>query len=339
MRGASAGQPGEVQFVEFPEPELGEGEVILSPLACGICSTDVKQVQKGSREVNYALGHELAGEIVEADPESGWTPGQWVIAAPYLPCGGCYYCLAGQPTLCTHLYKTALTPGGLAERVHVPRDLVQRGLFLIPEGLSPVAASLAEPCGCVIQGLEACRLRAGNSVLVVGDGPMGLISAAIARAWGAYPVIVAGMLPHRLEAARQHFADAIINICDEELVPAVRRITAGRGADAVMVTVSSGEALVSGVEAVRPGGVVNAFAGVPEGTIIPLDVRRLHYQQFHLTGSSGTAPVHMAKALRVLASGQVQIDLLITARFPFEAVGEAVAYAAERKGLKAVVVF
>ncbi len=339
MRGAAAGRPGEVQIVEFPEPELGPGEVILSPLVCGICSTDVKQVQKGSQEVTYALGHELAGEVLQADPESNWEPGQRVIAAPYLPCGGCYYCLAGQPTLCNHLYETSLSPGGLAERVHVPRALAQRGLFLIPKGLSPAAASLAEPCGCVIQGLDACQLQAGESVLVVGDGPMGLISAALSRAWGAHPVMVSGMLPHRLEAARQHFADEVIDMRDEALLPAVHRMTGGCGADVVMVTVSSGEALASAIEAVRPGGKINAFAGVSEGTSIPLDVRKLHYQQYHLTGSSGTAPVHMARALRLLASGRLNLDPLITARFPFEAAGEAVAYMAERKGLKAVVVF
>lgn len=339
MRAATAGPPGTVKIVDFPEPDLGEGEIVLAPLACGICTTDVKLVQKGSLETKYALGHELAGEIRVTAPGSGWEVGQRVVAAPYLPCGACYYCLVGQPTLCTRLFDASFFPGGLAERVHAPRDLVQRGLFLIPQGLSPEAASLAEPFGCAIQGLEACRLRPGNSLLVVGDGPMGLITAAIARAWGAGPVILAGMLEHRLETARRCYADEVIDIASEPLALSVQKFTADRGADIVIVAVSSSDALASGIDAVRPGGVVNAFAGVSNGVTIPLDIRKLHYQQFSLTGSFGVAPAHIARALHLLASGRVNIEPLITARFPFDAVGEAVAYAADRKGLKAVVVF
>lgn len=339
MRGASAGNPGEVRIVDFPEPELGKGEIILSPLACGICTTDVKFVMKGTNETGYALGHELAGVITEASPSSGWTVGQKVVVAPYLPCGACYYCLHDQPGLCTHLYDSVLIPGALAERVRIPRDLARRGCFEIPEGLDPVTASLSEPFGCVIQGFEACRIAPGDSLLVVGDGPMGLISAAAARAWGAYPVIVAGMMDHRLETARRYYADHVIDITRQDLASITRSLTGGRGADIVMVAVSSGEALESGIQCVRPGGVVNSFAGVPEGTTISLDVRKLHYQQFYLTGSSGVAPTHLRQALHLLASHRVETGPLITARYSFDAVGDAVAYAAGRVGLKAVIVF
>lgn len=339
MRGASAGSPGEVEIIEFPEPELGDGEVILSPLACGICTTDVKFVMKGSTGTRYALGHELAGVITEASPSSGWTTGKKVIAAPYLPCGACYYCLHNQPTLCTDLYESSPIPGALAERVKIPRDLAQRGLFEIPDSLDPVTASLSEPLGCVIQGLEACRFTQGSSLLVVGDGPMGIITAAAARAWGAYPVIVAGMMEHRLEIASRHYADFVIDITREDLAAKVKSLTGGRGADVVMVAVSSGEALEAGIQCVRPGGAVNSFAGVPDGTIINLDVRKLHYKQYFLTGSSGVAPVHLRQALDLLSSCRIEIDPLITARFSFDATAEAVAYAAGRVGLKAVVIF
>ncbi len=339
MKAVRAGKPGKVEIADFPDPILQEGEVILAPLACGVCSTDIKLVRKGADNTGYALGHELAGVVVETSPQSGWKVGQRVVAAPYLPCGICYYCLHHQPTLCTNLYDVSFLPGGLAERVRAPRDLTRRGLLEIPSGLSPEVAALAEPVGCTVKGIEDSGLRPGDSVLVIGDGPMGMMSAAVARAYGAYPVMVAGMLPHRLAVAEQYYADVVVNVTHEELRPIVDRNTAGRGVDVVMVAVSSAEALASGMACVRPGGMVNAFAGVPKGTTVDLDMRTLHYQQIHLTGSFGTTPEYMAKALNLFVSDRVPIAPLVTGRFQFDAVVDAIAYAAEREGLKAVVLF
>ncbi len=168
---------------------------------------------------------------------------------------------------------------------------------------------------------------------------MGLMAATVARAYGAFPVIVAGMTPNRLDAARQSFADIVIDVTKVDLESEVKKHTAGRGADVVISVVSAGETLMTGIQCVRPGGVVNAFAGVPDGTTIPLDVRQLHYKQIFLTGSFGTSPDHMVKALQLLAYQKVSGSAIVTACFPFSKVQEAVDYAAERHGLKAVVTF
>jgi L-iditol 2-dehydrogenase len=339
MRAAVAGLPGQVQIVEFPEPKLAPGELILAPLACGICSTDVKLVQRGAEEANYALGHELAGRVVAASQESRWSVGQRVVAVPYLPCGECFYCRHAQPTLCGRLFDTAFLPGALAEEIWVPSRISECGLFSIPDDLPDEIAALAEPVGCVVKGIQDANLQPGDTVLVVGDGPMGLFCATVARAYGAARVLVAGLTPSRLACAGEYYADQIIDLNQEELVGTVQDATEGRGADVVMVAVSDGEALLNGIKAVRPGGTVNAFAGVSNGVQIPLDVRKLHYQQFFLTGSFGLGPEHMAKALQLLGSGRIDVAPLITARFPFESVAEAVAYAADRTGLKPVVIF
>lgn len=339
MRGYVAGNPGKVQVVDFPEPQAEAGDVILAPAACGICSTDVKQVSKGSTDHRYALGHEVVGKIQAASPDSRWKVGQRVAAVPYLPCGACYYCRHDQPTLCTNLFEITLQPGGLVERIRVPKELAQRGLFPIPDDLPDDLAVLAEPLGCIVKGIEDSGVKPGDSVLIIGDGPMGLMGAAVARAYAAYPVMVAGMLTHRLAVAGEHFADRVIDVSREDLHEVVRAQTGGRGADVVLATVSSGEALAIAIEAVRPGGVVNAFAGVSEGTGINLDVRKLHYQQYHLTGSFGVGPVHMAKALHLLHSRRLDGRPLVTARFPFEETPDAVAYSANRTGLKAIVQF
>jgi L-iditol 2-dehydrogenase len=340
MKAIAAGPPGEVEWIELDEPAIGPGELLLRPLACGVCTTDVKLVRAGYKGgPRYALGHELVGEVVAAGEGAKWRVGDRVAAAPYLPCDVCYHCLHGQPTLCSHLFENGLNPGGLAERVRIPRPLAERGLFPLPEGLPVEVAALAEPIGCCIQAVEACAVTAGDAVLIVGDGPMGLMNAAVARAYGARPLFVAGMTPHRLAIAQEHYADAVVNVGDEDLRQRVAALTGGRGADVVIAAVSSAPAVESGLAALRRGGVLNVFAGVPEGTTVTLDLRQVHYGQIHITGSFGVAPVHVAQALRLLANGQVDVTALTTALFPFERTPEAVAHAADQVGLKAVVVF
>jgi L-iditol 2-dehydrogenase len=338
VKGASASQPGQIIITDFELPALREGDLILRTLACGICATDVKLVQKGSKETTYALGHELAGRVVDVGKGSSWKVGQRVIAAPYLPCGECYACRHDQPTLCANLFETSIQPGGLSEQVYIPAALAQRGMFAIPDSMPDEIAALAEPLGCVIKGLDDAHLHSGDTLLVIGDGPMGLLAAGAGKHMGALHVMVAGMTEHRLNSAR-YFADTTIDVSREDLRNGVDAHTQERGADVVIVAVSSGEALATGIAMVRAGGWVNAFAGVPEGTEIALDVRKLHYQQYHLTGSFGTAPEHMKKALDMLAAQKVDFSPIISAHYPFERVVDAVEHVEKRIGLKAMVTF
>lgn len=339
MKAAAASQPGLVIIADFPEPVAGEGDVIVETLACGICATDVKLVQKGASEIKYALGHEMTGRIVHAPKEGQWKVGQHVVVAPYLPCGECYYCQHGQAALCTRLYEIFPLPGGLSERILVPAELARRGLFLVPPGMSDELAALAEPLGCVLMGLEASHLKAGDTLLVIGDGPMGQLTAAAGKALGTGLVIVAGMTDHRLACAQKYYADVVVDVTREDLKAVVGGRTSKRGADVVQVAVSSGEALTTGLDNVRPGGTVNSFAGVPDGTKIELDVRKVHYQQFYLTGSSGTTPEYMAKALAMLGSSKVDFSKVISASYLFPQVGEAVLYVERQLGLKSMVLF
>jgi L-iditol 2-dehydrogenase len=339
VKAAAASQPGQVIIADFPEPQAGEGDVVVETLACGVCATDVKLVQKGAKELKYALGHEMVGRIAQAPKGGRWMVGQRVVVAPYLPCGQCYYCQHNQAALCTRLYEIFPLPGGLSERILVPAEMARRGLFPVPKEMSDALAALAEPLGCVLLGLEASHLKAGDSLLVIGDGPMGQLTAAAGKALGAAPVIVAGMTGHRLACAKQYFADVAVDVTREDLKAIVSSHTGTRRADVVLVAVSSGEALSTGLANVRAGGTVNFFAGVPDGTKIELDIRKVHYQQFYLTGSSGTTPEYMTKALAMLHSSRVDFSKVITASYPFAQTGEAVAYVERQLGLKSMVLF
>ena len=265
--------------------------------------------------------------------------GRRVVAAPYVPCGACHFCLHRQPTLCQHLFDQGLDPGGLAERVRIPRPMAERGLFPVPEALPSDIAALAEPAACCVQAAEACGISAGDTVLVVGDGPMGLMNAAVARAYGALQIIIAGLTPSRLELAAAHYADVVVNVEHKDLAQKVRSLTDGRGADVVLVAVPTAEAALSGLSALRRGGAFNAFAGTAEGTTIPLDLRRLHYDEWRITGSFGAAPQHLQRSLDLLSSGQIDVGPLITGRFPFAEAPAAVEHMARQVGMKAVVMF
>jgi L-iditol 2-dehydrogenase len=339
VKAAAASKPGEVIITDFPDLQASKGELIVETLVCGVCATDVKLVRKGANKIQYAIGHEMVGRIIHVPDDSPWKVGQHVVVAPYLPCGHCYYCQHGQGVLCPHLFEIFPTPGGMSEKILVPVELARRGLFLVPNGMKDEVAALSEPLGCVVTGLEASQMKAGDSLLVIGDGPMGQLAAAAGKALGAGPVIVAGMTDHRLFCAQEYFADKVVDITCEDLHAIVNSLTGERGADVVMVAVSSAEALVTGLSNVRSGGTVNSFAGVPDGTKIELDVRKVHYQQFFLTGSSGTTPEQMAKALELLATSRVDFSKVITARYPFAQVGDAVDYAERQLGLKSMVVF
>ncbi|HWQ46449.1 MAG TPA: alcohol dehydrogenase catalytic domain-containing protein [Longilinea sp.] len=339
MRAAVPGKPGQVEIINFPEPTLSKGDILIAPRACGICATDVKFVKAGAEEPKYALGHEVAGVVIKTTPEATWKVGQQVVVAPYLPCGACYYCQHGQPALCKDLYKVSLQPGGIAEEVLVPKRLAEEGTFIVPQSIDMELASLAEPMGCAIKGIEDSLVKKGDTILVIGDGPMGLLSMAAGRAFGASKIIAAGMTPHRLDVAEKYYADVVINVENEDLNKRVLESTGSIGADVVIVAVSSLDAFNTGAACVRAGGVVNMFAGVPDGSIVNLDLRKLHYKQYYLTGSSGTAPSHMQKALDLMSSRKVDLAPIISARFTFEQTFAAVEYVRERIGLKSVVYF
>lgn len=350
MKAATTGNPGQVEWIELEEPSPGPGELLLRPVACGVCSTDVKQVRTGYQGgPRYALGHELVGEVVAVGEGAVWQVGDRVIALPYVPCGACYFCQHEDWTLCSNLFENSLSPGGLSEFVRVPAFLAENGTLALPEGLAPEIAALTEPAGCAVQGVKACRVSPGDSVLVIGDGPMGLLCAAVSRAMGASLVMVSGLTPHRLEVARDHYADAVIRADQEReawldsiaaLVRTVRQGGTGKqpgGADVVIVAVSSAEAVEAGLSALRPGGVINAFAGVPRGATLALDLHQLHYQQWQITGSFGVAPPYAQLALDLLSDGRLNGVPLVTATFSFEETPEAIRYASQQLGLKAVV--
>jgi len=338
MKAARYLGPREIRVEDIPVPKIGAGEVLLRVRACGLCATDVKTYARGHPFISpgSVLGHEVSGIVARVGAEvNGWKEGDRVVAAPYVPCGECRNCSRGHYTLCSNLHLSALQPGGLSEFVRVPAPTVREGLLRIPEVLTFEEAALSEPLGCVYHGFEAMSMRPGASVLIVGDGPMGLMQAMVARACGCSPVVLSGMIPQRMAIA-EGVADFVVDARNQNLGAVLDRLTGSSEMDAVVVSVGTPSAVESALAHLGVGGVLNVFAGMPSGTSIRLDIHALHYKEQRVLGTFGLAPRHFRRALEALGSRDVDVRSIITRRIPLDKVQEALEGALRYEGVKTV---
>lgn len=332
-------EPGKAEIEEITPPTPLPGEVLIRVRACGVCATDIKTIRRGHPKIKpgSVIGHEISGVITAINQVEGWKLGDRVAAAPYAPCGECDACKRGQFTLCDHLMDQGFNPGGFAEYVVLQPRIVKKGLFAIPDCLSLEHAALAEPLGCCLHGLEALNLCPDDRLLILGDGPMGLLQAEAARAMGVRQIVLTGMIPERLQRAAQ-VADVVVDASKENTADRIQQIYPG-GADKVMVSVGDPVLAETAFSYVRKGGIINLFAGLPRGVKLSIDPYQIHYDEVRLVGSFGLAPQHFQQALQFLATGKVNVTGIITASIPIEGIFEAIRNVSEFRGIKSVVKF
>jgi L-iditol 2-dehydrogenase len=337
MKTARYAGPEHLEVVEQPIPVIDAGEALVAVRACGLCGTDVKTFLRGHPLIppGTVLGHEVAG-IVEQSRHDAFAVGDRVVVAPYAPCGQCDPCRRSHPSLCERLYEAMLDPGGFAEFVRVPARLLDIATLHVPDGVALELASLCEPLACCVHGLEALGLDRVRSLLIVGDGPMGLMQAALARALGLGPVVLAGITPERLAFA-EHVADVVIDVSRSDLAEAVRAALPS-APDAVVVSVADLTVLARAIDIVAKGGTVNVFAGMPRSSTLPLDLTRVHYHEVHVLGTFGFGPADFRRALDMIAAGTMPLQAMITDRIGIDQIEGAIRRAADHRGVKAVVV-
>jgi L-iditol 2-dehydrogenase len=302
---------------------LEPGEVRIQIEAALTCGTDLKVFKRGyhARMIvpPAAFGHELAGTICEvrnAEPlqspkpevqSPDGRPGQWrvgerVVVANSAPCGECFHCRARQENLCERLI---FLNGAYAESLVVPARLAQKNMLRLKPQTEFQDAALVEPLACVVQGVEDTQLRAGQHVLVLGAGPIGLMFLALAKNLGCR-VTVAGRRAARLEAARNLGADEVIDIGDGRgMVAKIRQATTAHF-DAVFEAVGKAETWEASVHLVRKGGTVNFFGGCPAGTTVELDTTMIHYSNLTLLASFHHTPRTIRRALEFIEAGVVR---------------------------------
>jgi L-iditol 2-dehydrogenase len=305
-----------------PRP-LGPGEVRVQIQAALTCGTDLKVFKRGyhARMIvpPAVFGHEFAGIISETAPGAeGWNVGDRVVAANSAPCGTCFYCRNGQENLCDDLL---FLNGAYAGSIVVPARLAAKNLLRLQPGTSFIDAALTEPLACVAQGALDCGLQAGQRVLVVGAGPIGLMFVALARDAGC-AVTVAGRGAVRLETARRLGAARVVDVSAAPDLAADADLAAAGPFDTIIEAVGKPETWEASVRMARKGGVVNFFGGCPSGTTVALDTGLIHYSSLRLLASFHHTPRTIRAALALIERGVVRAADFVTQTRPLAGLPE-----------------
>ncbi len=342
MKAAVVHGVNDIRIEEYPTPTAGEDEVVVRTRVSGICATDIKTLLGLGlpKDLPTILGHEVVGEIAElGQGVTGFQVGERVAVYPIAVCGQCRYCRAGRHNLCESEFGLGHgIEGGFAEYVRLPRQIVENGgLIKLDDDFAYEDAVFAEPLSCTLAAARACRIGEGDTVLVIGAGPMGLMHLKMARHHGAR-VLIADLLDSRLELAGQMGADVVINSGQEDLAARVKELTDGRGADAVIISLGIPQVIEESLKLTAKGGVCNIFGGPPPCEI-KLDPRWLHYLEITLTGTFASTPQLFADSLELIRSGDITVSDLLSHRFTLDTFLDAVEKAKNQEMVRGVVVF
>jgi len=343
MKAVVVRAPMQFDVEDVPLPDVPQGGLLLEVKACGLCGSDLRTLRSGHRKVTFPwiIGHEISGMVVDvgAGYQGKWDRGELLAVGPPAFCGVCDFCLNGEYELCENYLEIAQAwPGGFAEYIAIPEECVRLGTMdRVPRGLDPAFAAIAEPISSSIHAQEKGQVGLGDTVVIIGTGPVGCIHISLARARGADKVFVADVVADRLKLAEAFEPDATINVAESDLVAEVRKLTDGKGADVIITATPAPVAQVQAVEMARKGGRILLFGGLPKDDSKPgVDMNIVHYNALHLIGTTIFSPRHYRLALKFVASGRLPVDKLVTHRFPLSEFKKGAMLALEGKVLKAV---
>ena len=320
-------------------PSISDTELLVQVHGCGLCGSDIiKITQQASPPV--VLGHELTGTIVERGKAvSKFEVGQRVIVAHHVPCGKCHYCRHQNYSMCADFKASNIDPCGFAEYIRVPAQHVQQTTLLLPDALSAEEGSFVEPLACCVRAVKRTPLLSGDSVVVMGLGSIGLLMTQAVKALGAgkggkLRVYGVDLLPERLQLAHDLGADGAFLASSGEhgLHKMLEPHTAGRDADAVIITTPGVRPFTQALAGVRKGGTINIFAA-HTGTV-PINLETIYQQELSITSTYSSSPEELRIALDLLSSRKVLVDRLISHRLPLSQFSEGVMLMRERAALK-----
>jgi L-iditol 2-dehydrogenase len=323
----------DVRLEEVSVPEIGTGEVLIRVHTCGICGTDLKKIATGSHSAPRIFGHETAGEIVAIGRGiKDFQIGDRVMVFHHIPCGKCYYCRHKVFAQCPVYKKVGVTAGfepsggGFAEYVRVMDWIVQHGLVKIPASVSYEQASFIEPVNTCLKAIAALGLQRDEMVLVIGQGPIGIMLAVLASRTGA-TVVTSDLYPQRLTIGKSYGLGHSVNASESDPLEKVRELTEGRGADAVVLATAGNSLVRPAMDAARPGGRIMLFAQTQRGEVA-IDPAAVCVDEKTLMGSYSASVDLQNDTVRLVFSGEIDFTRLITHRFPLQQAVEALHLAA-----------
>ncbi len=323
----------DVRLETVPVPAIGPGEMLVRVHSCGVCGTDLKKISTGSHSAPRIFGHETSGVIAAVgEGVRGYRPGDRVMVFHHIPCRQCFYCQNKTFAQCATYKKVGCTAGfeasggGFAEYVRVMDWIVQYGTVRIPDNVSFEQACFVEPVNTCLKGIEALHLRAGEKVLTIGQGPIGIILSVLARRTGA-TLITSDLYPERLRIGSSFGLDLTIDASRVNVVERVRELTEGRGADAVILGVGGNSLIRTAMDAARPGGRVLLFAQTQHGEAM-IDPAAICVDEKTLVGSYSASVDLQEDSVRFVMDREMDLERLVSHRFPLSESPQALDLAA-----------
>src|ERR1700735_2897002 len=325
---------GRVVVESVPIPSIGEGEVLFRVAACGICGTDIKKIHHGFVKPPQILGHELAGTVVEVGRGvKKFKAGDRVVSFHHIPCGACFYCEHKLLSQCAGYKKVGLTAGfdpnggGFAEYVRAMPWIVERGMIALPPDVSFEEATFVEPVNTCLKAVRKARVAKGETVLVIGQGPIGMLLMILAKYEGAQ-VYASDPMAGRRAASVKFGAKEVFDPLTQNLQKELRERTGGRGADAVLVAVPNPSLVPEALAIARPGGRVLLFAHNDPVMQLDFPAARVGGEEKETLGSYSAPGDHQAQSAALVFERRLPVRELISHRFPLERIAEALELAA-----------
>jgi L-iditol 2-dehydrogenase len=336
--------PKDIRVQKVDVPEISDEEILVQVKSSFICGTDVRMYMNGhpaaSPDKPLITGHEGAGVIAAVG--SGvkhYREGMRVAVAPNVGCGVCDFCISGMGHHCPDLWALGVNIDGFfADYIKVPEEAVRQGnVAIIPEHLSFEEAALAEPLSCVLNAYEKSRIGLGDTVLIIGAGPIGIMHAKLARLGGAAKVFINDVSEARLEQCKTFDPD-LITVHGEKLKEAIMSQTNNLGVDVCVTACPAPEAQQTALELMAINGRVSFFGGLPKNReVVGLNSNLIHYRQLEVSGTTRQSLIQYRKTLEMIASGLLDVSDLVTARLPLDRFEEALTAAGSATGLKTVI--
>ncbi len=324
-----------VELETVPRPEIGHGELLVRVAACGICGTDIKKIQHGFVDPPQIFGHEIAGTVVEIGAGvRQWMPGDRVVSFHHIPCGACFYCERKLFSQCATYKKVGVTAGftpnggGFAEYVRVMPWVAERGVVAIPPAVSFLEATFVEPVNTCLKAVEKARIASGETVVVMGQGPIGVLLMLLARLRGAI-VLVTDPMPQRRARSERLGAAAALDPAAGSVEAEVLARTTNRGADAVLVAVPNPQIVPEALALARPGGRVLLFAHNDPQMQVQFPAAAVGVEEKEILGSYSAAVNLQAESARLVLERRLPLAELVSHTFPLERIAEALQLAAQ----------
>ena len=333
--------------IAVEEVEVPNKQAMLKVNACAVCGYDARVFRNGHRKVSppVILGHELCGEILQdvAARSGVIKAGSRVALCPLIPCLNCHYCRGGDYNLCTNLREVGSTlDGGFAQYVTIPEQIIKiGGLVAVPDSLSDEEAALLEPLACCLNSFSQVDAAEGKGpVVIVGDGPVGLIHLQLFKKLAGLQVAVVGKVPSRMQKAESMGADAVFEYHDSDVNRTaldVMDFTGEAGASIVVISTSNPAAFGLATRIVAKNSKINVFAGMPSGQAFSLDPNWLHYNQISITGTFSSTPAMLQAAAGIAVEKTVDLSRIVTHQYSLAEIEKAMVATEKYYGLRAVI--